>query len=84
MSAICPIAPDKLVSLVGAPTRPVLIDVRIDEFKADPRLIPGSIRRSHTTAAKWASTFSGRTVVAICKKGATQRGRRGLASSRRC
>jgi rhodanese-related sulfurtransferase len=70
MSAIYSITPDKLVRLVGTATCPVLIDVRIDDdFKADPRLIPGSIRRSHTTAPEWAPTFSGQTVVVICKKG---------------
>src|SRR5438046_2934235 len=61
MSVVDSISPDNLFCLVGTPACPVPIDVRIDdEFKADPRLIPGSVRRSHTTAAEWAPTFSGR------------------------
>ena len=70
MSAINAISPDKLARLVGTSACPVLVDVRIDEdFNADPRLIPGAIRRSHKHVAEWATGFAGKTVVAICKKG---------------
>lgn len=42
------ISPDKLSRLIGTAAAPALIDVRIDEdFSADPRLIPGAVRRSH-------------------------------------
>lgn len=70
MSAINAISPEKLARLIGTPACPVLVDVRIDEdFNADPRLIPGAIRRSHKEVAEWAPGFSKRTVVAICKRG---------------
>lgn len=62
---------DKLARLIGVPTRPVLIDVRNDEdFAADPRLVPGAIRRSHTKVSDWASELQGRPAVVICQKGA--------------
>ena len=42
------ISVDKLARLIGTAELPDLIDVRTDEdFAADPRLIPGSIRRPH-------------------------------------
>jgi rhodanese-related sulfurtransferase len=70
MSAIYSIAPDKLARLIGTSACPVLVDVRIDEdFKADPNLVPGSVRRSHGNVAEWAPSLSAQTVVAICKKG---------------
>jgi rhodanese-related sulfurtransferase len=48
----------------------VLIDVRTDEeFAADPRLVPGALRRSHETVASWASEFAARATVVICEKG---------------
>ena len=70
MSAIYAIAPAKLARLIGMPSCPVLVDVRIDEdFDADPNFVPGAVRRSHDNVAEWAPSFSGKTVVAICKKG---------------
>ena len=42
------ISADKLARLIGTPKCPALIDVRTEEdFAADPRLIPGAVRRSH-------------------------------------
>lgn len=71
MSAPNTISPVKLNRLTGTAAAPVIIDVRNDEdFTADPRMIPASLRRSHATAADWAPTFSGRTVVAVCHHGA--------------
>ena len=36
----------QLARLIGLPREPALVDVRDDEdFAADPRLIPGSVRR---------------------------------------
>jgi rhodanese-related sulfurtransferase len=70
MSAINAISSDRLFRLIGTPACPVLLDVRLDEdFKEAPRLIPGSIRRSHVGASDWALTFSGKAVVVICQKG---------------
>jgi rhodanese-related sulfurtransferase len=70
MSAIYAIAPDKLARLIGTPACPVLVDVRADEdFDADPNFVPGAVRRNHADIAQWAPGFSGKTVVAICKRG---------------
>jgi rhodanese-related sulfurtransferase len=70
MSSINSISPEKLVRLVGVPRGPALIDVRTDEdFAADPRLIPGSIRRDHGTVASWGSEFAECAAVVICERG---------------
>lgn len=64
------ITTEELDRLVGTPGCPVLIDGRIDDdFDADPRLIPGSIRRPGLTAPDWAADYEGRDVVVICDKG---------------
>lgn len=70
MSAINKISPEKLSRLIGTPKGPALVDVRTDEdFAADPRLVPGALRRPYENAALWGQEFSGRSVVAICDKG---------------
>jgi len=70
MSSINAISVEKLVRLVGVPRSPALLDVRTDEdFRADPRLIPGSIRRSHQNVADWASAYAGQSVVVLCREG---------------
>ena len=70
MSSINSISPDKLARLIGTPKCPGLIDVRVDEdFAADPRFIPGALRRPHTTVGDWAGEFAGRSAVVICEKG---------------
>jgi hypothetical protein len=44
--------------------------VRIDEdFSADPRLIPGAVRRSHLEVQDWASRLMGQSVVVVCHRG---------------
>src|SRR5579871_596695 len=64
------ISSDKLGRLIGVPHGPVLIDVRTDpDFMADPRFVPGAIRRDPYTAGEWASTFAGRSAVVICQSG---------------
>src|SRR5215218_10060127 len=70
MSPINAISIDKLARLIGAPRCPVLIDVQTDEdFAADPRLIPGAIRRPWSQASEWASEFVGQSAIVICQKG---------------
>jgi rhodanese-related sulfurtransferase len=60
----------KLSRLIGTAHTPVLIDVRLDEdFDADPRVIPGAIRRSHLNTHEWAPPLTGRSVIVICQKG---------------
>jgi rhodanese-related sulfurtransferase len=64
------ISADKLSRLIGTAHTPVLIDVRLDEdFDADPRVIPGAIRRSHLNTHEWAPPLTGRSVIVICQKG---------------
>lgn len=70
MSSYTSISPDKLARLIGTPKMPALIDVRIDEdFAADPRLIPGAMRRSHRDVQDWGPRLSGQSAIVICHKG---------------
>jgi rhodanese-related sulfurtransferase len=70
MSSYTSISSDKLSRLIGTANAPALIDVRIDEdFAADPRLIPGAMRRSHHNIQDWAAHLAGQPVVVVCYKG---------------
>ena len=70
MSSFNSISIEKLARLIGVPHGPALIDVRAKEdFAADPRFIPGAIRRPHETVSSWAPDFAGRSAVVICEKG---------------
>ncbi len=64
------ISTDKLARLIGTAKAPTLIDVRVDtDFDADPRLIPGAMRRSYRDVQDWAPRLTGQSVVVICQKG---------------
>jgi hypothetical protein len=64
MSAINSISVDKLIRLIGTPRCPALIDVRPkDDFDSSPRLIPGSVRRTHSDVPEWAGEFNGQSAV---------------------
>lgn len=70
MPAINSISTDKLYRLIGTPGCPLILDVRTDaEFAADPRLLPGSVRRDSTNIALWAAAFAGRSIVVLCPNG---------------
>ncbi|MBC9032837.1 chromate resistance protein [Sphingomonas sp. JC676] len=70
MPAINAIAPDKLVRLLGTPRAPVILDIRSDvAFAAEPRLIPGAIRRPFADLADWAPEFADAAVVVACEDG---------------
>jgi len=70
MSSYTSISSDKLFRLIGTAKAPTLIDVRTDEdFAADPRLVPGAIRRSHRHVQDWAASFAGQSVIVICPDG---------------
>jgi len=70
MSSYTSISSEKLARLVGTARAPSLIDVRVDDdFAADPRLIPGAVRRSHRDVQDWAPRLAGQSVVVICQKG---------------
>ena len=65
------ITAEKLARLVGTPAQPLIVDVRTDEdFAADPRHLPGSLRRSHSDVSSWAPSLAGRAAVVTCQKGA--------------
>jgi rhodanese-related sulfurtransferase len=82
-SSYTTISPDKLARLIGTAAAPTLVDVRIDEdFSADPRLIPGSVRRSHRDVQDWAARLTGQSVVVVCQKG--QKLSEGTAAWLRC
>mgnify|MGYP003394123786 CR=1 FL=1 len=70
MSAINSISAEKLYRLIGTPKSPLIVDVRTEEdFAADPRLIPGSLRRSAELTSS-ANEFDGRPLAIVCHKGA--------------
>jgi len=70
MSSLNAISIDKLARLIGRPDCPALIDVCTDEdFAADPRLVPGSVRRRWAQVAEWAPEFAGRSAIVVCQKG---------------
>ncbi|RWN59325.1 MAG: sulfurtransferase [Mesorhizobium sp.] len=61
---------EKLSRLVGTPNCPALIDVRTEEdFAADPRLIPGSVRRPHAQLEDWATRLGRSSAIVICHQG---------------
>jgi rhodanese-related sulfurtransferase len=56
--------------LVGLPNTPPIVDVRIDDdYRADPRLVPGSIRRDYRAVGSWAPEYRGKSVVVVCLRG---------------
>jgi rhodanese-related sulfurtransferase len=62
---------EKLAKLIGTPSAPSLVDVRLEEdFILDPRILPASTRARHTDAARLPPKFEGGFVVVICQKGA--------------
>lgn len=71
MSTFNSISPEKLFKLIGTSTAPIVIDVRVaEDFSADPRLIPGSIKRQHDEIIHDETTFIGQNVVVVCHHGA--------------
>src|SRR3990170_2242593 len=71
MSAPNSIKSDKLARLIGTPSAPVMIDVRTQEdFEADPRLIPGALKRNHQTVSEWGKAHAGKSVIVVCHHGA--------------
>jgi rhodanese-related sulfurtransferase len=60
----------KFSRLLGTPKCPAVIDVRTEEdFAADPRLIPGAVRRPVAEVAAWAPALRGAAAVVVCQKG---------------
>ena len=70
MSSFNEITVAQLSRLVGLPDTPAVVDVRTDEdAAADPRLIPGAVRRDWRRAGEWAREFAGRRAVVLCRRG---------------
>jgi rhodanese-related sulfurtransferase len=70
MAATNSISVDKLLRLIGTPTCPRIVDVRIDEdFAALPVRIPGAARRSHENVEAWADEHAGRPAIVACRSG---------------
>ena len=60
----------QLSRLLGTPSAPVIIDVRIDEdFELDSDLVPSAFRHSHQQIASLVPELRGRRVVVYCQKG---------------
>jgi rhodanese-related sulfurtransferase len=70
MSSYTSISSDKLSRLIGTAKAPAIVDVRSDDdFAADPRLIPGALRRPHLDVQDWSPHLAGQSVVVVCNKG---------------
>lgn len=64
------ISTDKLCRLMGTPRAPVLVDVRSDEdFDADARLVPSSIRRAPHEISEWGKAYAECSVTVIGRHG---------------
>ena len=45
-------------SLIGLPSRPAIVDARIDDdYRAVPTLVPGSLRRDYRFFTSWAKDY---------------------------
>jgi rhodanese-related sulfurtransferase len=55
---------------IGLPQALAIVDVRSDEdYRADPRFLPGSLRRDDRAISHWAAEYHDEPVVAVCQKG---------------
>jgi len=70
MPSVTTITVSQLSRLIGLPQAPAVVDVRIeDDYRTDPRLLPGSVRRDYRTSEQWAADYRGKSVVVVCQKG---------------
>src|SRR5262245_51897431 len=70
MPAATLITTQQFSRLVGLPHCPAVVDVRIDDdYRADARLVPGSLRRDYRAVASWAPDYRGKSVVVVCQRG---------------
>lgn len=70
MSSINSISLEKLARLVGTPNAPRIIDVRDeDDFTADPRLVPASLRRPAVEPWRWSPDLGSEKAIILCQKG---------------
>lgn len=60
----------QLSRLVGTPSAPRIVDICVDDdFRADPRLIPTSLRFAFENVAQLAPKLQGKRVVIVCHRG---------------
>ena len=70
MPAPTTITVQQLSRLIDLPDAPTLVDVRIDDdYRADPRLLPGSLRRDYRAMSSWAPEYRSKSVVVVCHRG---------------
>jgi len=70
MPASTVITTQQFSRLIGLPGTPAIIDLRVDDdYRADPRLVPGSLRRDHRAIADWAPAYRGKSVIVVCRRG---------------
>ena len=70
MPSVTEITAAQFSRLIGLPQTPAVVDVRIDDdYRADPRMLPGSVRRDYRTIEQWAPAYRGKSVVVVCHKG---------------
>jgi rhodanese-related sulfurtransferase len=70
MPGFATISAAQLSRLIGTPDAPAIVDLRTEEdFAADLRLIPASLRHPHDRVADLAPRFAGRAVVTVCQRG---------------
>jgi rhodanese-related sulfurtransferase len=70
MPSTSEITVSQLSRLVGLSNAPAIVDVRIDDdYRADPRLLPGSLCRDYQAWPQWASAYRGKIVIVVCQKG---------------
>jgi rhodanese-related sulfurtransferase len=70
MPATTLITTQQFSRLIGLPNCPAVVDVRIDDdYRGDPRLIPGSLCRDFRTVASWAPDYRGEAVIVVCQLG---------------
>ncbi len=70
MAAPNAIKVQQLLRLIGTPQSPIIVDICLeDDFSADPYLIPGSVRRSHTDMEGIREVFQDKPGVIVCQQG---------------
>lgn len=70
MTSPTEITVNQLSRLTGLPSAPAIVDIRIDEdYALDPRLIPGSRRRSYQETSQWMSDYASQKVIVVCHRG---------------
>jgi rhodanese-related sulfurtransferase len=70
MSSYTSISVADLDRLLGTPEAAAVLDVRVaEDFAADPRLLPASLRRGHEHVSNQPGEFGDRPVVVVCRRG---------------